>query len=271
MKTLRTLMATAGLILLLALNAVAQTTVNSTSLAAAITDRAPTQITVASASTIAVGDTYVIVQGGHGIEAGTVRAVNGVFLTVSRANLGGINRTHASGATLYTGVPARFFCNVPTGTCTRTSETYLPLINLTNGNVTQCHPGNFWYKLEDTFNVTCRALLIADMVDQSCWTADQDYAVVAIREVHKTKEAGGTLTLIGRKNTGTQAPASGVALNTALDMAAAATDETVRTATLTTTVADLLVASGNRLSLDFTDDTAGELAGVTVTFTLVKR
>lgn len=115
--------------------------------------------------------------------------------------------------------------------------------------------------------VTCTALLVADMVDQSCWISDGVYTITAMDVVWATAESAGTLTIIGRKQEGTEAPASGQALNTAVDVVSTA--ETVTAATLTATGADLILADGDRIGLDFTDDTAGELAGVVVTFTLI--
>jgi hypothetical protein len=208
-------------------------------------------------------------------EAMLVTTKASTSIGVQRGYHGTAARNHGSGVTVYAGDASEFASSeVTTGaSCTATAELSTPRIVLPTGNLYKCN-GGVWEQLGAGGNavfVSCRALLVADMVDQSCFIADRDYVVAGISEVHKTKEAGGTLTLIPRKNTGTQAPASGAALATALDMAAAATDETVRAATLTTTAADLVVASGNRLSLDFTDDTAGELAGVTVTFKLIPR
>jgi hypothetical protein len=40
---------------------------------------------------------------------------------------------------------------------------------------------------------------------------------------------------------------------------------------LTATQSLLILAAGDRLGIDFTDDVAGELAGTLVTFTLVPR
>ena len=59
------------------------------------------------------------------------------------------------------------------------------------------------------------------------------------------------------------------ALATAINAVTSGTAaQTVATATLTSTEANLIVNTGDRLGLDYTDDTAGELAGVTVTFFL---
>ena len=59
------------------------------------------------------------------------------------------------------------------------------------------------------------------------------------------------------------------ALATAINSVAGTTPaETVVTATLTTSEALLILETGNRLGLDFTDDVPGELLGVVVTFYL---
>jgi hypothetical protein len=165
-----------------------------------------------------------------------------------------------TGSTVYTGAKTRFYGNDVNGACTQAQEQYLPHISVTTGFVYQCSPAGVWYRLDQQFTVKCwSGALFTSSIDQTCWLADNNYVVTAINEVHTVKEAGGTLTLIPRKATGTQATASGAALATALDMAAAATVETVRAATFTTTSADLLLVAGNRLGLDFTDDVAGEL------------
>lgn len=275
MKTLRTLMATVGLLLALAVSAVAQTTINSTTLAAAVAS-SDTQIRLASTTSVSVGDYIVVVTGNRVREVMIARAVTSPVVTVSRAfvTVDTLNatRVHASGSTVYTGVQGRFYAKEAIGTCTSTAERFLPHIVLATGNISQCSVGGVWYRLDQQFNVVCRTTPLATgSIDQSCWQADGNYVLVGINEVHTVKEAGGTLTLIPRKQTTTQAAASGASLGTALDMAAAATVETVRPFVLTTTGADLLLAAGNRLGLDFTDDVAGELAGVVVTFTLAPR
>ena len=115
--------------------------------------------------------------------------------------------------------------------------------------------------------VTCKALLVADMIDQACFIADRVYTVLRIDEVHVVKESSGTLTIMPRKAEGTEAASSGQALlSAAFD--ATATVETVLNGSLTSTGADLILAAGDRLVLDFVTDVAGELSGVVVTFTL---
>lgn len=273
MKLIRSLMVTVGLLLALTVPTFAQTSLSSTTLAAAVTATA-SQIQVASNSGIEVNDRVAVVEGGNRVaEFLRVRAINGVFITVSRA-VDSAAVAHASGATIYHAPEAQYYSGdpMPGSTCTRSSELYLPHVSKASKTITECSPAGVWYRLDQQFSVKCwSGALFTSSIDQACWLANGNYVVTAISEVHTVKEAGGTLTLIPRKATGTQAAASGAALATALDMAAAATVETVRSATLTTTVADLLVVAGNRLALDFTDDVAGELAGVSVTFTLAPR
>ena len=116
--------------------------------------------------------------------------------------------------------------------------------------------------------VTCRVLEVAGMLDQSCFIADRIYTVTAITEIHTVKETGGTLTIMPRKQNGTEAPASGKALLSA-GFNGVGTAETLLTGALTSTGADLILAAGDRLALDFVSETAGELKGVVVTFTLI--
>lgn len=261
-----------ALLLAMAASVQAQTTTTSTTLSVAITDQSQT-LSLASGTGVAAGSTlYIDREAFIVVSAATTTAPS-----VRRGQLGSVAVAHSASSVVYVATaaatPSVFRQYDKVGACTATSEPYLPQINYRTGSVQNC-TGGFWTSTGadvGTLLVNCRALLIADMVDQSCFVADRPYAVVKIQEVHTVKEAGGTLTLIPRKQTGTTAIASGAALATALDMAAAATIETVRTATLTATAASLLLNAGDRLALDFTDDVAGELAGVTVTFTLVPR
>lgn len=274
MKTLRTLMALLGLILT-SLPAFAQTTLTSTTLAAALA-AGSSQMNVASATGIEVGDYVSFVSKNKVVEGATVRAINGTFITLSRntflGNPGG-TIAHASGTTIYHAPPAQYFRNSPVGTCTRSAQTFLPHIDMTTGVISQCSTASVWYALHEQISVKCyTGALATGSVDQSCWTVDGDYVITGISYVAKTAEAAGTLTLIPRRQQGTEAPASGDALATALNAVAAGTAaETVTNFTLTATGSLLLLSSGERLGLDFTDDVAGELAGVVVTFKIAPR
>lgn len=119
------------------------------------------------------------------------------------------------------------------------------------------------------FLVTTSFQLAADMVDRSFFIAPFRVKVESIDYVATTPESAGTLTTIVRRCQGTEAPASGDALMTAADMVGAAlVTQTVYNATLTGTTALLYLEKGDRLAVDFTDDTAGELAGLVYTVVL---
>lgn len=253
----------------------AQATLQTTTLSAAVTasGTGTSTITVASATGFAAGRTVVIDR-----EAMLVLPsyVSGTTIPVQRGVAGTAAAAHATTTTVYVG-PANYFTQnpqEPVGPCTATSEVALPRVVLPSGRVYNC-VASTWMEIGTRTNaiyVTCRALLIADMIDQSCFTADRRYFIANITEVHTTAESAGTLTLIPRKQTTTQAPASGAALATAIDMVGAgAVAQTVKTAALTATTTALYLDTGNRLGLDFTDDVAGELAGVVVTFTLIPQ
>lgn len=112
-------------------------------------------------------------------------------------------------------------------------------------------------------------ILAADMLDRNFFTAPFPVHVDSIKYVATTPESAGTLTFIVRRCQGTEAPASGDALMTAADaVGAALVTQTVYTAALTGTAALLFLNTGDRLAIDFTDDTAGELAGLSVTVEL---
>lgn len=136
-----------------------------------------------------------------------------------------------------------------------------------DGNLVEDLSGNDDNKIV----VTSNHWLVADMVDRNFFVAPFRCKVEKIQYVATTPESAGTLTTIIRRCQGVEAPASGDALMTAADMVGAAlVTMTVYTATLTGTTALLVLEAGDRLAIDFTDDVAGELAGLNYTVTLTK-
>lgn len=111
----------------------------------------------------------------------------------------------------------------------------------------------------------------ASPADHTFFVANRAYRVTAIREVHSTAGSDGSAVNVQvTKDTGTQAPGAGANLltnntNAGFDMKGTA--NTVQTGTLTATTADLELAAGDRLSLDFAG-TLTALAGVVVTVSL---
>lgn len=97
------------------------------------------------------------------------------------------------------------------------------------------------------------------------------YQVAAVDEVHATAGSDASaVSLQVTKETGTQAPGAGTDLltnNTNAGFNMKGTANTVQNGTLTSTTADLQLAAGNRLSIDFAG-TLTALAGVAVTITL---
>jgi hypothetical protein len=281
MKNFKALMVAVGLLLALAVPSFAQTTLNSTTLAAAVTSANTNQFQLASTTNVSVGDYLAIVHGNVVREIAQVRSVASPYVTVTRDAVGFSTerraRLHASGSTVYTGARGRFYGAAGSadvaGSCTRAQEQFLPHISLQSGYIYQCSPAGVWYRLDQQQNIVCQTgALATGSVDQSCWTVDGNYVITKITYVAKTAEAAGTLTIIPRRQQSTEAPASGDALATAINAVAAGTAaETVTDFTLTATSALLLLSEDERLGLDFTDDVAGELAGVVVTFTVAPR
>lgn len=111
----------------------AQTTVTSTTTSAAVTATQKT-VTVASATNVTVGQ-YLFIDR----ELMQVNAVVSTVATVQRGIAGTVARAHASGAVVWAGAPSNFYQSDVWGTCTSTSELYLPHINPQSGNVFQCH------------------------------------------------------------------------------------------------------------------------------------
>lgn len=121
----------------------------------------------------------------------------------------------------------------------------------------------------DTFNVTYN--LLTGFADQAVFTATQACRLVAVAEVHATAgNDAGAVNLQVTKDTGTAAPGAGTDLltnNTNAGFNLKGTANTVQNGTLTPTDADVTLAAGDRLSLDFAG-TLTTLAGVQVTLTL---
>lgn len=122
------------------------------------------------------------------------------------------------------------------------------------------------------FSITSFDVGATALADRTIFIADRAYRIKAIREVHATAEASaGSLDLQVTKDTGTNAPGAGTALltnnsNAGFDIKGTA--NTVQTGTLTATVADLLLAAGDRIGLNY--EAAGtEGAGVAVSVMLV--
>lgn len=263
---MRTLLRSLALVLALVVPAsvYAQSSLNETTLSGAVTS-SQNFVTVASATgAVAGGGLYV------DREYMTIAQsyVSGTTIPVVRR---GAAVAHAASVPVFIAPAAAFVTRDYDGACVASAESHLPRINTTNGNIWDCNSAvEKWVNLRDLTVVTCRALLVADQIDQSCFTANRPYLVYRINYVHATPESAGTLTVRPMRQQGTEAPASGdLLVATAINAVAAGTAaQTVTTPALTATEANLILATGDRLGLDYTDDVAGELAGVTVTFYL---
>lgn len=106
------------------------------------------------------------------------------------------------------------------------------------------------------------APIAADAVDSAFFIAPKALTVTSARAVWGVI-AGAAFTAMPKKATGTQAPSAGASLLTAaFDINTTA--NTVATGTLTATGADLVLAAGNRLAIDFTGS-ATNTAGLAIT------
>lgn len=112
--------------------------------------------------------------------------------------------------------------------------------------------------LADRIVVT--ATLLAASVDTDVFIADRAYKVIGVRESHSVV-GGASAAVRPRKITDTSAPgaAAGATVKelttAAVDLTAAV--NTVVTPTLSATAADLTLAAGNRISLDFSGTLTG--------------
>lgn len=124
---------------LMASVASAQTTLNSTTISAAMTE---TQkfVLLTSATGVAANDILFVDR-----EALKVISISSTRAEVIRGSNGTTAGPHASGAPIFTGVPAAFSRAEPPvgGSCTSTNEQYLPRVVVQSGNVYDCK-GSRW-------------------------------------------------------------------------------------------------------------------------------
>ncbi len=125
--------------------ALAQATINQTTLSAAVSASTNT-IVLASAATVVAGQLVYIDR-----EALLIQAVSSTTLTVQRGVNGTLAARHASGAAVFTGPQNYFYGNDVTGPCTATTEVALPHINVASGNIFDCKE-SFWARFTDAGN-----------------------------------------------------------------------------------------------------------------------
>lgn len=104
----------------------------------------------------------------------------------------------------------------------------------------------------------------AATVDTNIYVAIRPVRVTAVREVHTVAGSDvGAVTLAVTKCTGTTAPASGTAVHAGTaDLKGTA--NTVQTLTLSTTLATLTLAAGDRLAIDVTGTLTAVAGGVVI-------
>lgn len=135
----------------------AQTALNSTTLAAAATDSAGS-VTVASASTLASGQILFVDREAMLILPSYVSGAT--VVPVQRGQQGTAAQAHANASLVYTGVSERFGGGFsPTGSCTRAAVPFLPRIVLPAGDVYDCPVGTtpIWTLLNPRGTHTARS------------------------------------------------------------------------------------------------------------------
>lgn len=115
----------------------------------------------------------------------------------------------------------------------------------------------------EQFVLTFNTFLFGGSLDAIVGTVPYPAELISISEIHRVAESGGTVGIMPERCQGTEAVGSGDdLLSAAFD--GVATALTLQEGALLTT-AVVHFAKGDRLVLDFTGDTPGELAGVSVT------
>lgn len=153
MKNIKTMILT-GFLMLVAVTGFAQTTTTRTNLTVALAAGSNNNVlTVASATGISAStssaQTFLFIGDGSTVgEQMQVVSVSGTNITVRRAVRGNA-AAHPLNAVVWYGTPGDFNSNTgntsgvfvgttPNGTCTRTANQYLPVINPNNGMVSDC-------------------------------------------------------------------------------------------------------------------------------------
>jgi hypothetical protein len=128
------------------------------------------------------------------------------------------------------------------------------------------HTGTQWVPLSNVV-LTIPFPAAADAVDQNVFLCDRAYKVVSVTEVHSTAGTDGSAVSVAvKKASSTTAIGSGTNVLTST-FNLKGTANTVQTGVLSATAADSVLASGDRLGLDFTGVTTS-LAGGVVTIVL---
>lgn len=126
----------------------AQTMLTPTTLTAAVTASNQKTLSVASATNCIPNNLIYTDR-----ESSVIESVSGLTLTVRRGAAGNTASTHSSGILAICGPPGAFappttFARVdsngnPVGTCVRTAQLYLPIINVKAGVISDCLNGSF--------------------------------------------------------------------------------------------------------------------------------
>lgn len=153
MKNLKNLIAIASLVALLSVGVFAQQqgaqTLNTTTLAAAVTSASGTSIKLTSTSNVinTVSAQTTIWVDTEAMDIVTNAPVSNGYVTVTRGSHGTKAELHASGRTVYVGRPNLFQGYDQAGACTVGSgyATKLPWINLTDGKRFNCYSGGEWF------------------------------------------------------------------------------------------------------------------------------
>ncbi len=148
---MKTLFKIAILAALLSIGLSGQTVLSATTLNSAVTSTSTRNMVLANCTGVVVGTQGYTDRESWIALTVTPPGTTGVCtLTVQRGASGTAAGTHVSGALTFTGPPAAFNqnprANSPSnGSCTRTNELYLPLINFSTGSIADCLGGQ-WIK-----------------------------------------------------------------------------------------------------------------------------
>ena len=210
--------------------ATAQTTLNSTTLSAAVTSNAQV-FSLASGTNVSAGDLLVVDR-----EAMLVDAIATAQVTVRRGVEGTAAVAHLSGATVYTGVKSRFYSSTPRGgACTRASERFLPHIDVANGTIYDCIAGEWqrWNTERQLYtksltlsgeNTVTGRLLVRESFDQPYFIMQDDATAKSVTDAEVNVVIGSPVGVITFREEQTKTTSSWIVADGALDISADTTD-----------------------------------------------
>lgn len=199
----------------------AQTTLNTTTLDAAITDATATTVTLASGTTVAAGQVLFVDR-----ELMRIQSAVGSSTTnwnVTRGFDGTASALHGNGARVYTGARDRFYRRDVSGTCVAADDLFTPHINTTSGRIWECEAG-YWMEWK-TDQVAVRDYTVRDSFDNGHTVLQDDGTAKSLTDAEVNLVYGSPLGAITYREELGKTVSSWITINGYLDISGDGTDD----------------------------------------------